>query len=70
MGITLVPVLVPVCTGIWCGLVGSDAKVKTAKTPIDIGDLRLFASPCESLQKGSKRTQNPVHAVLRLLDLE
>ena len=25
MGITLVPVLVPVCTGIWCDLVRSDA---------------------------------------------
>jgi hypothetical protein len=29
------------------------------KTHMDIGDLRLFATPCEGLQKGKRRTQKP-----------
>jgi hypothetical protein len=59
MGITLVPVLVPVCTGIRCDLVRSDAACHSCQNPMDTGDLRLFATPCEGLQKGKKRTQNP-----------
>jgi hypothetical protein len=59
MGITLVPVLVPVCTAIWCDLVRSDAIGLVAKIPMDTGDLRVFANPCEGLRKGKKGTQNP-----------
>jgi hypothetical protein len=55
MGITLVPVLVPVCTGIWCDLMQHSIA---AKTLMNTGDLRVSAAPCETLQKGKKRTQN------------
>ena len=53
----LVPVLVPVCTGIWCDLVRFDARAVevVSGTYIDIyADVCCSARPCKAVENGLK----------------
>jgi hypothetical protein len=56
----LVPVLVPVCTVIWCDLVQFDAKLEDFQVKQKERFMLRLVSPCGTVQNAEKWTQNPL----------